>query len=668
MALIRRSFLSSAAGLATPLVVPGAGAQTRAPWQPVDLPAPDGRSFLSICWHNVEDEEPDQTYLGVTARRFVEQLGWLKANGWTAITLDRLIAARDGREALPPRAVLLSFDDGFRSFYTHVMPVLRAMDMPAVLAVVTGWLRPPPGATVPFGDAPVPRSQFLSWSELREIAASGLVEIAAHTDAHHQGRLANPQGNMQPAVSTRLWRAGRGYESDREYRDRLRKDFRAVSDTLLKETGRRPRAMVWPYGAYSGTAVEVARELGMPIAMTLEEGMGSLDTLDRVPRMLISYDPPLDAFARAVHGVRRQAPVRVVHADLDYVHDPDPAQTDRNLGALVQRVHDLGVNTVFLQAFADPDGSGLTRQLYFPNRHLPMRADLFNRACWQLMTRARVRVYAWMPVLAYELAPDIARVARASPTTGAVEIDPQGYRRISPFDARGRRIIGEIYEDLARAAPIGGVLYHDDAVLSDFEDASAPALAAYRAAGLPTTIAALRADPAIMSRWTRFKTAALTGFTNELTAIVRRERPRARTARNLFAMPLLDPGSEAWFGQNFDDALAAYDHVAVMAMPMMENVPAAETEAWLGRVVAQAARRPEGLARTIFELQATDWRRKVDEPGRRIPDELLVRKLRELVRAGALSFGYYPDDFAKGHPDVAQLGAVMSLRWFQYRR
>ena len=106
MALIRRSFLSSVAGLAAPLVVPDADARTRAPWQPVDLPAPDGRSFLSICWHNVEDEEPDQTYLGVTARRFVEQLGWLKANGWTAITLDQLIAAPITRSNSSPSSAL----------------------------------------------------------------------------------------------------------------------------------------------------------------------------------------------------------------------------------------------------------------------------------------------------------------------------------------------------------------------------------------------------------------------------------------------------------------------------------------------------------------------------------------------------------------------------------
>ena len=204
--------------------------------------------------------------------------------------------------------------------------------------------------------------------------------------------------------------------------------------------------------------------------------------------------------------------------------------------------------------------------------------------------------------------------------------------------------------------------------MSDYEDASAPALAAYRAAGLPDSIAALRADPAITASWTRFKTETLSRFTRELTDIVRRERPQARSARNLFAMPILDPKSEAWFAQNFDLALANYDHVAVMAMPMMENVPPAETERWLTRLVEEIARRPEGLARTIFELQAVDWRKRVGDSGRQIANEQLLSKMRALVRAGALSFGYYPDDFAMGHPDVAAIGSVMSLRWFPHRR
>ena len=44
---------------------------------------------------------------------------------------------------------------------------------------------------------------------------------------------------------------------------------------------------------------------------------------------------------------------------------------------------------------------GVAEALYFPKRHLPMRADLFNRVAWQLMARAGVKVFAWMPVLAF---------------------------------------------------------------------------------------------------------------------------------------------------------------------------------------------------------------------------------------------------------------------------
>ena len=60
---------------------------------------------------------------------------------------------------------------------------------------------------------------------------------------------------------------------------------------------------------------------------------------------------------------------------------------NKNVGALVQRIHDLQISTVFLQAFADPDASGIARQVYFPNSQLPVRADLFNRVAWQIKTR-----------------------------------------------------------------------------------------------------------------------------------------------------------------------------------------------------------------------------------------------------------------------------------------
>lgn len=93
-----------------------------------------------------------------------------------------------------------------------------------------------------------------------------------------------------------------------------------------------------------------------------------------------------------------------MHVDLDYIYDKNPEQVERNLGHLLDRIREMGVNTVYLQAFSDPDANGSADMVYFPNRYLPMRADLFNRVAWQISTRTSVnRVYAWMPLMAWEL-------------------------------------------------------------------------------------------------------------------------------------------------------------------------------------------------------------------------------------------------------------------------
>ncbi|MFX7140765.1 poly-beta-1,6-N-acetyl-D-glucosamine N-deacetylase PgaB, partial [Acinetobacter baumannii] len=76
--------------------------------------------------------------------------------------------------------------------------------------------------------------------------------------------------------------------------------------------------------------------------------------------------------------------IRALQVDLDDVYDPDPAQQGRNLDALIERVKRISPTHVYLQAFADPDGNNPADALYVPNRHMPMRADLFSRVAWQL--------------------------------------------------------------------------------------------------------------------------------------------------------------------------------------------------------------------------------------------------------------------------------------------
>ena len=645
---------------------------------------PTTPGFIALCYHNVEDDEPDQTFLGTSTDKLIVQLSWLQRNGYHPVTVDDLIAARNSGKTLPDKAILLTFDDGFESFYTRVFPILKAFRFPAVLAVVGAWLEGGPDSSVPysadqgtaapmkdetvkFGDVKEKRDLFLTWDQIRQMASSGLVEIASHSYAAHHGDAANPQGNSEPAVTTRLFNPITGkYESDADERRRLDADSAKMVAKIGAEIGRRPRVMVWPYGEANGLAISIAAQNGMPITLTLDDGVATLDKLSATPRHLVDHDPRLGQFVTDLHEITVPNLVRAVQVDLDYVYDPDPAQQERNLDRLVQRIYEMQISTVFLQAFADPDGTGLARQVYFPNRVLPMRADLFNRVSWQLQTRARVQVFAWMPVLAFDFGDSVAPVLAWNPKTGVAERDPKTYRRVSVFDPEARAKIAMLYEDLARYAPFSGLLFHDDALLSDFEDASPPALAAYARAGLPASIAALRADPETMRRWTRFKTDALIEFTEELTARAKVYRSPLATARNIYAEPVLDPRSEEWYAQDLDRFLASYDFTAIMAMPSMEKVALRDAETWLRRLVATVATRPLGLKRSIFELQAVDWRNTPGGKDTPIPTETLVRQMRLFLRLGALNFGYYPDDFITGQPDAHLLHAAFSLQSYPF--
>ena len=77
---------------------------------------------------------PIRAYDGVTTAKLIEQLSWLQHEGYTG-SFDRRSAGRARRAASLCRrkSVLLTFDDGYESFYTRVYPVLKAFHFPAVI-------------------------------------------------------------------------------------------------------------------------------------------------------------------------------------------------------------------------------------------------------------------------------------------------------------------------------------------------------------------------------------------------------------------------------------------------------------------------------------------------------------------------------------------------------
>ena len=244
------------------------------------------------------------TYDSITLRNLAMQFDWLRENGYHVVSLDDVLAAQRGERPLPPRAVLLTFDDGYRSFYTHVYPLLIAFNYPAVLSVVGSFLEVPPKDKSALARVWSPGKTSSSWAQLREMRRSGLVEIGSHTYGLHTTIFTNPQGGEVPAAigqefirrrpgldqrsgtasSCRSPRFGRRpfapgltfrpylqardradpgchrlcvrswtgrYETDDKYRTRVRADLERNSELLAAQLGVRPRVIAWPFGRWN---------------------------------------------------------------------------------------------------------------------------------------------------------------------------------------------------------------------------------------------------------------------------------------------------------------------------------------------------------------------------------------------------------------------------------
>jgi|FEC22Drversion2_1045045.scaffolds.fasta_scaffold00662_21 poly-beta-1,6-N-acetyl-D-glucosamine N-deacetylase len=414
---------------------------------------PAGQRFVSIAFHDVVDRADELDTDAVTTRVLTQFFDWLKGSGWTAISLDDVAAAARGARPLPDKAILITFDDGYRSLYTHVYPLLQVYRFPIVSALVGSWMEGRPDGTVLYGDRVVPRRNFLTWGEARELQASGLVEFASHSYDLHRGVLANPQGNMVPAAIT--WRydpATQRYETDAQYRARIRADLQRSRQQIAANLGRSPRALVWPFGRYTGPALAEAKAVGFSFALTLEPEPAYTSDLFAIHRYFPAFNPTLADLARNLRfDPDYPANRRVACLNLDALAAAGAGpEQDTVLGRMIEGVRSLGANVAVIDGHAGPLAPGAPLgEVYFPSSLRPMRADLLSRAVWQLRTRAGVDAYMRLPLDATTAAVGEAAVPtlfgemrRHAAADGlAVEAPAAGRRIVAdlPGDIRARR-------------------------------------------------------------------------------------------------------------------------------------------------------------------------------------------------------------------------------------
>lgn len=357
--------------------------------------------FISLSYHEVLSDHEPLTPTAIRASDLAQQFAWLKANNYHPVSVDQILAARNGGKPLPPNAVLLSFDDGKRDVYTRAFPLLKLFNYPAVIALVGKWLEVPSGQTVDYDGKPLPRSEFVTWNEVTEMQASGLIEAASHAYDLHRGIASNPQGNTQPAATTRLYQNGR-YEDDAAYSARIEA---GLKNTIAERTGKAPRIIVWPYGRSNLAAQEIAARLGMPIGLSLEDGYNTATTPTAAwKRQLIENSPSLQGFAEMLRASWNPDPVRSVRID-----PADWKDLEAGLSQNLERLLSLAPNIAFIKPASLVDGR---ESALFITTHRPVADDRLNHIAWQTERRAGVPVFIDLPAAWLnepELVGDLAR-------------------------------------------------------------------------------------------------------------------------------------------------------------------------------------------------------------------------------------------------------------------
>jgi biofilm PGA synthesis lipoprotein PgaB len=610
--------------------------------------------FLVFCYHAVPANPSLNDPYAVPQNLFVKQMEYLRTHGYHPVSLDDILGASQRKQALPQKPVLLTFDDAYISHYNFVVPILEKFGYPAVLAVVGAWIdHPPKDITEP----------LMTWDQIREVSKRRLVELVSHTYDLHKAIQYNPSGNVGAAVSVRAFDPNsKSYETEEAYRNRIEADFATQKSLFKRKLGMTPKAVVWPYGKFNQISVEVAQKAGCRFALTLEAGFAHLCRLHEINRNFVMNKPIRDFIKTVTNPEGEKPAMRALQVDLDLIYDPNSyEQTDNNLGRLIDRLVAMKVNTVFLQAFADPDGTGNIESVYFYNRVLPIRADIFSHAVHQMIIRDMM-VYAWMPTLSIVL-PDkeLNQSLRVRERIGdSTRPSTSWYKRLTPFSDRVRDLVYTMYEDLAAHSQINGILFQDDAYLTDKEDFHPLALAAYQYGFARDIIPGdLDEDPELAMNWARYKTEVLIGFTGVLMEGVKKYRPDAKFARNLYARVLTDPESEMWFAQDYELFLKAYDQAVVMAYPQMEK--ARRPLEWLHGLVGKARGFPQGEEKTVFKVAAYDWSRE-----KWVKDLMLLREMREILASGGRHLAYYPDEFWTNKPSLKKIRLEMSTQTYPF--
>lgn len=250
----------------TATLTPGqAVAIPKRPWNPSGVTSIGYQLVPVLTYHDLAPQAKGRMVMG--AKGFEEQMRYLKANGYRVITLKEYVEFVSLQRQLPKKSVLITFDDGYRSFMRYGYPVLKELGFSATLFIYTDYV-------AAGGNA-------FTWPELKKLSDEGF-SIQAHSKSH---------GDMVRA---------RG-EGAAEYDKRLEAELVQPKALFQKYLGYAPDIIAYPYGRQDDVVAQRTKQRGYVAAFTVRrQGSQSFVDPHRIHRIQIYPEMSMADFIKSL--------------------------------------------------------------------------------------------------------------------------------------------------------------------------------------------------------------------------------------------------------------------------------------------------------------------------------------------------------------------------------
>ncbi len=217
--------------------------------------ASEGWRFPILVYHRFGPAVADSMTVRVAS--FQNQLSIIRELGFRVMPLADAVEGLRANRVQDSRVVSITADDGHRSVYEMMWPIILEARLPVTLFI--------------YPSAISNASYAMTWEQLREMLHSGLVGIGSHTFWHPNFR------NEERRLSPKAYRPFVKFQMERSKKE------------LEQRLSIPIRYLAWPFGIYDDYLIRTAQEAGYTAAFTIERRLvAPADRLMALPRFLMT--------------------------------------------------------------------------------------------------------------------------------------------------------------------------------------------------------------------------------------------------------------------------------------------------------------------------------------------------------------------------------------------